>query len=234
MVFNVENKNIKIVIPENESYVRITKECEEYEIVFHDNVESLSIDDDCGISIEKIKSFGIKNLKNLKLGIMKEYLIEGFDNLELLLLPEKYPKKYEPVLKINNPSLKTIILSPKYFKNGRFHLNHGIEKFLSHKSKGQFISLQGIDLNYITEGFDYFSCVFFESKSVYHEKLLKKNIDDELKKTKIELEQLKNKYDELLKEKEDISSKYEKLLKFNKNHTKDLKTVLEMFSKHDA
>ena len=234
MVFNVENKKIKIVIPENETYVHITKKCEDYEIIFHDNVESLSIDDDCDFSIEKIKSFDIKNLKNLKLGIMKDYTINGFDKLELLVLPKDYPVYFKPYLKIDNPSLKTVILSPDCFINGRFELTHSIENFFSYKNTGSFVDLKNKKKFIISkpvERKEYFSCVFLSEK-LYCEKIYDPydNCKDELEKTKKELEQLKNKYDELSKEKDDISFKYENLLKTNKNHAQELQNVLEKYN----
>lgn len=71
---------------------------------------------------------------------------------------------------------------------------------------------------------------FFNNKIFYHEKLIKENINKELETTKIELEQLKNKYNKLLKEKEDMECEYENLLKHNKNHIQELKKVLDDFS----
>lgn len=158
MVFHI--KSIEIIIPEDETHVHLTKIYEDCVYVFHDNVESLSIDDDCDISIERIKSFGIKNLKNLKLGMMKEYLINEFDNLELLVLPKNYPENYNPVLKIDNPSLKTIVLSPNFF-TGRFSMNHDIENFLSYAGKGKYVSLKSGDSAIVySKGRNEYSCVF--------------------------------------------------------------------------
>lgn len=197
MVFNVENKKIKIVIPENETYVHITKKCEDYEIIFHDNVESLSIDDDCDFSIEKIKSLNIKNLKNLKLGMRESYVITGFDKLELLVIPYLPPKTFfNTSLKIDNPSLKTILLSPYVFDKNIF-FEHSIENVYSYLGSGcvrTVFNKEDFEVKYFNDS--EFNCIFFNGKACLEHvtklpKVSKSELFNENTKLKLELEKYK-------------------------------------------
>lgn len=180
MVFCVENKNTKIVIPKSETYVKISKGCENFEFKFHDNVESLFIEDDCEFSIEKIKSFNLKNLKNLKLCVMKNYDISGFDKLELLVLPsnnDSDDKIYKYSLKINNPSLNTLVLRPDSFKTVIFYSD--VENVYSYTSRSSisaliaekyFFSKNNVKID-LKRGNQILNCVFFDTR-FYHEKLI--------------------------------------------------------------
>ena len=206
MVFNIEKK--KIIIPENETHVHIENGCENYEFVFHDNVESLSIDDNCDFSMEKIKSLNIKNLKNLKVGMRESYVVSGFDKLELLVIP-KIPKNtfFDTGLKIDNPSLKTVLL-PAYIFNKNIFFAHSIENVYSYRGTScveKYIPKKNFNVNTIGEST--LNCIFYDGKAFLENvtkipKISKSDLIHENEKLKLELEKYKlfvNKLDSELK-----------------------------------